>query len=37
LSKTREQLADLLEFVREEMRSQYKKLNDQIKLAEQKH
>ena len=37
MSKTREQLADLLEYVREEMRSQYKKLNDHIKLAEQKH
>jgi uncharacterized membrane protein len=30
-------LADLLEYVREEMRSQYKKLNDHIKLNEQKH
>ena len=37
LSKTREQMGELLDYVREEMRSQYKKLNDHIKLCEQKH
>jgi uncharacterized protein YaaN involved in tellurite resistance len=30
-------MGELLDYVREEMRSQYKKLNDHIKLCEQKH
>lgn len=37
LSKTREHCSELLEFVREEMKSQYKKLNDTLKLSEQKY
>jgi ribosomal protein S15P/S13E len=37
LSKTREQFSELLDYVREEMRNQYKKLNDHIRLWEQKY
>lgn len=37
LNKTREQCGELLEFVREEMKTQYKKLNETIRLCEQKH